>query len=60
MKVIHKSCIKKPVHVTRLKREVRLMKLLHHPHIVKLYEVAETDKEILLVMEYMEGGAVRA
>lgn len=56
MKVIHKSCIKKPVHITRLKREVRIMKLLHHPHIVKLYEVAETEKEIILVMEFMEGG----
>lgn len=56
MKIIHKSCIKKPVHITRLKREIRIMKLLHHPHIVRLYEVAETDKEIILVMEFMEGG----
>ena len=42
--------------MTRIKREVRLLKLLHHPHIVKLYEVAETNQEIILTMEHADGG----
>ncbi|KAJ3213925.1 hypothetical protein HDU67_002289 [Dinochytrium kinnereticum] len=56
LKVIHKSTIKKPEHITRIKREVRIMRLLNHPNIVKLYDVAETDKDIILAMEYVEGG----
>ena len=42
--------------MTRIKREVRLLKLLHHPNIVKLHEVAETNQEIILTMEHADGG----
>ncbi|KAJ3322435.1 Serine/threonine-protein kinase par-1 [Blyttiomyces sp. JEL0837] len=56
LKVVDKSTIKRPEHVTRIKREVRILKLLNHPHIVKLYDVAETEREIVLSMEYVEGG----
>ncbi|KAJ3074365.1 Map microtubule affinity-regulating kinase [Podochytrium sp. JEL0797] len=56
LKIINKTSIKKPEHVTRIKREVRILRLLNHPNIVKLYDVAETDKEIILSMEYIEGG----
>ena len=31
--------IKKQVHITRIKREVRIMRLLTHPNIAKLYDV---------------------
>ncbi|KAJ3288396.1 MAP microtubule affinity-regulating kinase 1 [Rhizoclosmatium sp. JEL0117] len=56
LKIINKTSIKKPEHVTRIKREVRILRLLNHPNIVKLHDVAETDKEIILSMEYIEGG----
>lgn len=56
LKIIPKSVIKKASHITRLKREVRIMRLLHHPNIVKLHEVTETEKEVVLAMDYVEGG----
>ncbi|KAI9102862.1 kinase-like domain-containing protein [Phlyctochytrium arcticum] len=56
LKIIQKSSLKKSSHVTRLKREVRIMRLLHHPIITRLHDVIETDKEIVLAMEYVEGG----
>lgn len=42
----------------KLFREVRIMKLLNHPHIVKLYEVIDTPDELYLIMEYVKGGEI--
>ncbi|XP_030895871.1 MAP/microtubule affinity-regulating kinase 3-like [Leptonychotes weddellii] len=42
----------------QLFREVRIMKILNHPNIVKLFEVIETDKTLYLIMEYASGGEV--
>ncbi|KAI9333935.1 kinase-like domain-containing protein [Zopfochytrium polystomum] len=56
LKIIYKSSIKKPEHVKRIKREVRIMRLLNHPFIAKLHDVLETDREIVLCLEYVDGG----
>ncbi|KAH8023489.1 hypothetical protein MRX96_027780 [Rhipicephalus microplus] len=39
-------------------REVRIMKMLSHPHIVKLYQVMETKNMLYLVSEYASQGEV--
>uniref|UniRef100_A0A671SC03 non-specific serine/threonine protein kinase n=1 Tax=Sinocyclocheilus anshuiensis TaxID=1608454 RepID=A0A671SC03_9TELE len=44
--------------IKNLFREVRIMKVLNHPNIVKLFEVIETDKSLYLVMEYASGASV--
>lgn len=40
----------------KLHREVRIMKMLNHPNIVKLFEVIETKHTLFLIMEYVNGG----
>ncbi|KAG9482150.1 serine/threonine-protein kinase SIK3 [Eleutherodactylus coqui] len=39
-------------------REVQIMKMLCHPHIIRLYQVMETERMIYLVTEYASGGEI--
>ncbi|XP_020265841.1 CBL-interacting serine/threonine-protein kinase 21-like isoform X2 [Asparagus officinalis] len=56
VKVIDKKMILKKKLMYQVKREISTMKLLHHPNIVKIYEVIATKTKIYLVMEYISGG----
>ncbi len=40
--------------------EARLAARIRHPNVVPTLDVVETDGEIFLVMEYVQGGASRA
>eukprot|EP01100_Stratorugosa_tubuloviscum_P009881 TRINITY_DN4178_c0_g1_i2.p1 TRINITY_DN4178_c0_g1~~TRINITY_DN4178_c0_g1_i2.p1 ORF type:complete len:459 (+),score=197.97 TRINITY_DN4178_c0_g1_i2:175-1551(+) len=40
----------------KIKREIQVLKLFRHPHIIKLYEVIETPTDIFMVMEFVSGG----
>jgi serine/threonine protein kinase len=37
-------------------REITMMKLMNHPNIMRIYDVYEGEKELYLVLEYVEGG----
>ena len=39
----------------RLEREINILKKIHHPNIVKLFCVIETERQIFIVMEYIKG-----
>lgn len=56
IKVIEKAQIQSPKQIARLQREIRFLKLLNHPHIVKVIEVIETQDFIYIIMEYAVGG----
>lgn len=45
--------------VASFRREIEIMKEMDHPHIVKLYESFEDDRNIHLVMELCLGGELR-
>ena len=57
IKIIDKTQLN-PSSLQKLFREVRIMKCLDHPNIVKLYEVIESEKTLYLIMEYAAGGEV--
>ncbi|XP_034842645.1 MAP/microtubule affinity-regulating kinase 4 isoform X3 [Mirounga leonina] len=57
IKIIDKTQLN-PSSLQKLFREVRIMKGLNHPNIVKLFEVIETEKTLYLVMEYASAGEV--
>jgi 5'-AMP-activated protein kinase catalytic alpha subunit len=52
VKVLEKGKIKDKKDVERISREIKILKQVHHPNVVQLYEIIETDKDLYLVMEY--------
>lgn len=36
-----------------VEREIKILKLFRHPHVIRLYEVVKTEEHIFLVMEYV-------
>ncbi|KAJ3768424.1 snf 1 [Lentinula raphanica] len=55
MKYISKAAISREKTKNRVKREYDYMRLLKHPHIIKLYEVINTPTDIVFVLEYAGG-----
>ena len=37
-----------------MRREIKILRLFMHPHIIRLYEVIETDNDIYVVMEFVK------
>ncbi|KNE55363.1 CAMK/CAMKL protein kinase [Allomyces macrogynus ATCC 38327] len=56
IKIIEKSTLRQPKEIARVQREIRYLKLIHHPHIVKVHDVHETKDQIFIVMEHVSGG----
>ena len=40
----------------KVRREIKILRLFMHPHIIRLYEVLETQHDIFVVMEYVKSG----
>jgi MAP/microtubule affinity-regulating kinase len=43
-----------------VKREIKIMEKLDHPHIAKLYEAFDTHKHVYLVVEHVNGGSLHS
>lgn len=56
IKMIDKDKILRVGLMNQIKREISVMRLVRHPHVVKLYEVMATKTKIYFVMEYAKGG----
>jgi serine/threonine protein kinase len=41
---------------SQVKREVKILKFLRHPHIIRLYEVLHNNRDIFVAMEMARGG----
>eukprot|EP00667_Euglena_gracilis_P003191 EG_transcript_3199 len=56
VKVLNKHALKESTKQERVLKEIRILKLFCHPHVIKLQEVVDTPDNIMLVMEYIEWG----
>jgi serine/threonine protein kinase len=57
IKIINKEKLAKKADMDqKIRREIYNLRRFRHPHIIKLYEVIETQTDIFLVMELVGGG----
>lgn len=56
MKVLDRATIKKHKMADQIKREISIMKLVRHPHVVRLHEVLADRKKIFIILEFITGG----
>lgn len=56
IKIVDKEKVLKVGMVDQIKREISVMRLIRHPHVVELYEVIASKTKIYIVMEYAKGG----
>lgn len=56
MKILEKNKILDVADVERVSREIHILKIVQHPHVVQLYEIIETPKKLYLIMEFASGG----
>ncbi|XP_073260004.1 SNF1-related protein kinase catalytic subunit alpha KIN10 isoform X1 [Populus alba] len=56
IKILNRHEMKKKGMEEKARREIKILKMLTHPHIIRLYEVIETSSDIFVVMEYAKCG----
>ncbi|TMS36495.1 hypothetical protein L596_003645 [Steinernema carpocapsae] len=55
IKVVDKSSLSDD-NSRKLQSELRVLQAVHHTHIIKLYEIIETDRHVFLVTEFARNG----
>ncbi|XP_042004812.1 SNF1-related protein kinase catalytic subunit alpha KIN10-like [Salvia splendens] len=56
VKILNRKKIKNMDMEEKVRREIKILRLFMHPHIIRLYEVVETISDIYVVMEYVKSG----
>ncbi|KAI9121406.1 hypothetical protein K1719_008439 [Acacia pycnantha] len=56
IKILNKRKVKNMEMEEKVRREIKILRLFMHPHIIRLYEVIETPTDIFVVMEYVKSG----
>ncbi|KAH7882716.1 Pkinase-domain-containing protein [Phlebopus sp. FC_14] len=56
VKLIRRGNIDTSVRMSKVEREIEVLRTLKHPNIVRLYDVIETDKYIGIILEFASGG----
>ena len=56
VKILNRNRIRQLDMDEKVRREIKILKLFYHPHIIRLYEVIYTPTDIYMVMEFVPGG----
>jgi len=55
MKVYEKHRLADPMKRKAAQREIAVLKRLHHPGMISLYDLIDTPKQIYLITDYVKG-----
>ena len=55
VKILEKERILQEADKTRIEREIKILKNMHHNNIVHLYDIKETPSSLYIIMEYISG-----
>ncbi|KAI9257241.1 kinase-like domain-containing protein, partial [Phascolomyces articulosus] len=56
IKLIKKDNIDSSTRMSKVEREISVLRKVRHPYIVKLYDVIETERYIGIILQYASGG----
>ena len=56
VKILNRKKIKFLGMNIKVKREIELLKIFIHPHIIRLFEIIHTKSDIFMITEYINGG----
>ena len=56
VKILNRNRIQSLDMDEKVRREIKILRLFDHPHIIRLYEVIDTPTDIFVFMEYVEKG----
>ncbi len=56
VKIVDRTMIQKEKLEEQLKREIAIMKMLKHKHVIRLKEVMQSAKNIYIILELVTGG----
>lgn len=56
IKILVKDKITEVTDIERVARELHILKLVRHPHIIQLYEIIETPTRLFIIMEHCCNG----
>ncbi|KAE8021731.1 hypothetical protein FH972_007597 [Carpinus fangiana] len=56
VKILNREKIKSMDMEEKVRREIKILRLFMHPHIIRLYEIVDTPADIYVVMEYGKSG----
>eukprot|EP00039_Didymoeca_costata_P032933 m.39939 g.39939 ORF g.39939 m.39939 type:complete len:510 (-) comp9611_c0_seq1:1400-2929(-) len=56
VKIVNREKVRHLEMETKIKREIQILKLFRHPHIIKLFQVITSPTDIFMMMEYVSGG----
>jgi len=54
--VLEKKRMSEAADIERVTREIHILRRIRHPHIIQLYDIIETKRQLFLITEFASGG----
>lgn len=59
-KVLRSDIAQEPMFLERFRREARVLERLQHPHIVRYYDIVESDEVVFILTDYIAGHTLQS